>query len=226
MNIDLELRPIEREDLPQLRTWRNDWRIIAWTRQYDMLNEVEHANWFERQATDPAIRMYKIVMKAAGKTVPVGVCGLTSIDYRNSRAEFSCYIGPEFHRRGLGKMALSLLLTHGFDNLGLNLIWGETLAGNPAAIMFESLGFQREGTRRSFYYKDCKRLDAHLYSITAREWHVHRTSKPSADPVPSGDEPVGLASKPEGATAAGNVIDVQATPKARRKRREAETHRE
>lgn len=182
MNIDLELRPIEREDLPRLRRWRNDWRIIAWTRQYDMLNEIEHERWFERQSIDHTTRMYVIVMKAAGKTEPVGVCGLTSIDWRCRRAEFSIYTGPEFHKKGIGGHALSILLSHGFDNLGLNLIYGETLAGNPGIKLYERLGFQKEGTRRQFYFKDGKAVDAHLYSITAREWHDRRNPQP----VPAG----------------------------------------
>lgn len=203
MNINIELQPLERTDLARIRRWRNDWRVIAWSRQFDMLNEVEHERWFEKQATDPSLRMYKIVMKAGGTTEPVGVCGLSSLDWRNRRGEFSIYIGPEFHRKGLGRNALSVLLLHGFQNLGLNLIWGETFDGNPAAKLFESVGFKKEGTRRQFYLKEGKMIDAHLYSITAEEWHERRTSKPESQPA----DPVGgpVAAEPP---VAGGTIDV------------------
>ncbi len=214
MNIDLSLAPIDRDDLPRLRRWRNDWRIIAWTRQYDMLNEVEHEGWFERMSIDHTTRMYKIVMKAYGETVPVGVCGLTSIDWRCRRAEFSLYVGPEWQRRGIGKMALSILLTHGFDNLGLNLIFGETFTENPGIPMYEALGFQKEGTRRQHYFKDGRFIDAHLYSITAGEWHARRNPQPSVDPVPPGPSPVGPpAEEPQGA----RIIDVALSKPSRRK---------
>jgi RimJ/RimL family protein N-acetyltransferase len=195
MNMTVELAPIMREDLPKLFQWRNDHRIWAWTRQNDLLNEVEHAEWFERQAKDPAIRMYKLVLKTDGTTNAVGVCGLTSIDYQNSRAEFSLYIAPAFQGKGIGKMALQVLLTHGFVNLGIRRIWGETFDGNPAAKIFETLGMVKEGTRRGFYWKDGKYVDAHLYSITREEFHARGTgtdvgpalSAGSPGPVAAGD---------------------------------------
>ncbi len=172
MQMTIDLAPSSRSDLPQLMAWRNDWRIMDWTRQSDLLNEAEHADWFEKQARDPQIRMYKHSLKAAGTTNDVGVCGLTSIDYRNSRGEFSLYVAPSFQRRGIGKIALMVLLAHGFTNLGLHLIYGETFDGNPATKTFEALGMTKEGTRRSFYWKGGRRLDAHLYSITRDEWHA------------------------------------------------------
>ena len=196
MQMTIDLAPISRSDLPQLMAWRNDWRILAWTRQADLLNEVEHADWFERQARDLATRMYKLVLRASGATTDVGVCGLTSIDYRHSRAEFSLYVAPQFQGKGIGRHALAVLLAHGFMNLGLNLIWGETFDGNRATKTFEALGMKREGTRRSFYWKDGKRIDAHLYSITRDEWHGLSNS----DPGPPRSQPSasdgGLAAVP------------------------------
>jgi RimJ/RimL family protein N-acetyltransferase len=100
----------------------------------------------------------------------VGVAGLTSIDRLARRAEFSLYIGPEHHGEGYGRKALIALFTKGFRDLGLNLIWGESFDGNPAIRLFESLGMIREGTRRDFYFKDGRFIDAHLFSIRSTEW--------------------------------------------------------
>jgi ribosomal-protein-alanine N-acetyltransferase len=96
----------------------------------------------------------------------LGVCGLTSMDLINRRAEFSLYIGPEFQGQGFGKNALKTLLAHGFRNYGLNRIWGESFEGNPAIAMFESLGFEPEGIRKEFYFKGGKFIDAYLFSIS------------------------------------------------------------
>jgi ribosomal-protein-alanine N-acetyltransferase len=101
---------------------------------------------------------------------PVGVCGLTDIDLVNRRAEFSLYIAPHMHRQGLGTVALKLLLGRGFDDLGLNVIWGETFKGNPALDMFRRVGMDIEGWRRDFYYKEGEFLDAALVSITREDW--------------------------------------------------------
>jgi RimJ/RimL family protein N-acetyltransferase len=176
MNLTIDLAPIGRADLPQLLAWRNDWRIIQWSRQSDLLNEVTHAEWFERQAKDPTTRMYKMVLRTPGTTSDVGVCGLTSVDHFNRRAEFSLYVAPVFQRRGIGRAALRVLLSHAFDNLGLNVVFGETFDGNPAAKMFEALGMVKEGTRRQFYWRDGRLIDAHIYSITSEEWSHGRNA--------------------------------------------------
>lgn len=146
--------------------WRNDPRIFRWTRQNDLLTLANHRAWFQSQQTDPSMRMYAVLQHG----LQVGVCGLTSIDLLNRRAEFSLYIDPECHGHGLGRAALATLMCHGFSCLGLEVIWGETFDGNPAAKMFERLGMKKEGTRRAFYYRHGASISAHLYSLLSSEW--------------------------------------------------------
>lgn len=160
------LSPIERESLKKIWLWRNNYAIWAWCRQNDLINWEEHEKWFDQVSLDKSTRMYMIW--ASGKSV--GVCGLTSIDKMNRRAEFSLYIGTEHQRRGYAKQALYTLFEHGFKNLGLNVIWGETFDGNPAAGLFEAIGMKLEGTRREFYWKNGKFIDCHIYSILSSEW--------------------------------------------------------
>lgn len=161
------LERIEKQDLPQLRRWRNNYQVWKWCRQNDELHDMAHEQWFEKQASDPKISMYKIVTAAGGM---VGVCGLTDIDHINRRAEFSLYIGPEHQGKGHAKHALQTLFQHGFDNLNLNLIWGETFAGNPAEKLFHKLGMRKEGVRRQHYYRAGWYVDAILYSLLASEF--------------------------------------------------------
>lgn len=170
MNFSLELGPLDRAYMEKIRSWRNDYAIWRWTRQCDFISDVAQEAWFERQAKDPSVKMYIIKTNFEGETKPVGVCGLTSIDQLNRRAEFSLYIAPAFQKRGLGERALRILIQHAFTNLNLRQVWGETFDGNPAAKMFERIGFKKDGTRRKFYFKDGKMHDAHLYSILAEEW--------------------------------------------------------
>ena len=127
----------------------------------------DHLTWFEGLSGDQSRIMFAVM---EGVTI-AGVCGLTGIDYINRRAEFSLYIDPSRHRTGLGSAALKSLVSFGFNTLGLNLIWGESFDGNPAIKMFERVGFEREGTRREFYFRDGKFIDAHLFSITWDQAH-------------------------------------------------------
>lgn len=165
------LGPLEPENQWAYFDWRNDSRIWKWCRQNDILQTWEHEQWWESLAERDDVRMYEIHSTATdGETEAVGVCGLTSLDLINSRAEFSLYIDPGQHMRGLGKKALTTLLDHGFKNYGLNLIWGETYDGNPAHKMFLDMGMRQDGTRRQFYFRNGKYIDAHLVSITRDEW--------------------------------------------------------
>jgi RimJ/RimL family protein N-acetyltransferase len=103
-------------------------------------------------------------------TVPIGVCGLTDIDWVNRRAEFSLYIGREWHGKGLGRKALVALLDKGFDELNLNTIWGESFDNNPAQKMFLKVGMKHTGYREAFYYREGAYVHANLYSIRRDEW--------------------------------------------------------
>jgi len=166
----IKLKKIEEYDLQLLRSWRNDDRIMKWCRQNDLLSSTDQVRWYEKINIDPTIKMYLITTLIKGCTNCIGVCGLTSIDLINSRAEFSLYIAPEYQNKGYGKTTLITLLNKGFNDFNLNLIWGETFNKNPAYKMFKSLGFKKEGTRRQFYYKNGKYVDAHLVSILRKEW--------------------------------------------------------
>lgn len=163
----VRLGTLDEKDLPKIRAWRNDLRIYTWCRQYDLITETEHATWFKCQTEDPTIRMYGAYNE---KTELCGVCGLTSIDPHNRRAEFSLYIAPEYQGMGLAPKALLTLVSHGMANLGLNCIWGESFDGNPAIEIFQRLGFMHEGIRRECYFRSGKFIDAHLYSILFAEW--------------------------------------------------------
>ena len=178
----IEFKGIHRSSLEQMRGWRNSAEIYNFCRQTSFISELDQERWYDRQNDDPTIQMFEIhappkedlyqaygvISDEAARTL-VGICGLTSIDHLHRRAEFSLYIGPEHQGQGFAKEALRKLCLFGVDALNLNVIWGETFDRNPAAMLFTKLGFKLEGTRRSFYYKNGKCLDAHLYSIMRNE---------------------------------------------------------
>lgn len=162
------------EQADKLLEWRNNQKIFSWCRQNDLLTKDAHSEWLRSLMDRKDVRMYSILKRQANAEnvwILVGVCGFTSIDLINRRAEFSLYIGPEHQGQGAAKAALKTLISHGFDNFGLNIVWGESFDGNPAAQLFEKVGFVKEGTRRDFYFRNGKFLDAHLYSIKADEWY-------------------------------------------------------
>lgn len=158
------------ENFPQLRMWRNDERIHSFCRQNKFITQDDQEEWFAKQRKDPSIRMFCVKTCMSGQLV--GVAGLTSIDYINSRAEFSLYIGPEHQRKGYAEDALKCLFTDGFRTLNLHQIWGETFDGNVALKLFEKLGMKVDGIRRDFYYKNGRYLNCTLVSILRDEWKL------------------------------------------------------
>jgi RimJ/RimL family protein N-acetyltransferase len=155
-------------DIPaQAREWRNNDIVRRWCRQFSLLTEDDHTKWLKRISEDNTIKMFSILVEARA----VGVCGLTSIDRVNQKAEFSLYIAPSELRNGYGKKALMLLMHHAFKQQNLNRIWGESFEGNPAIQMFEKLGLSCEGTQRQAYFRNGKFIDSHIYAITRSEFN-------------------------------------------------------
>lgn len=163
----VSLHPLDSLDCERIRGWRNQYEVWKWCRQSDPISDAEQKLWYEAQSKDPSIKMYMI----HAQDRDVGVCGLTSIDLIARRAEFSLYISPKDRGMGYAKAGLKTLFKHGFDSFGLNLIWGETFDGNPALKLFLDLGMVQEGTRRQFYFKEGKFLNAHLVSLLSSEFN-------------------------------------------------------
>lgn len=163
----VRLDTIDQYALDTLREWRNDTRINRWCRQTGLIDEEQQRAWNARRSQDPSMRMYAVI---ATENYTVGVCGFTGIDHLNRRAEFSLYIGPEYQGNGHGVGALKTLFTHGFRDLNLNVIWGEMLDTNPAAILFEAVGMTRTGIMPEFYFKEGRYWDAIHYCVKASEW--------------------------------------------------------
>jgi len=174
----IELRRPNLKDKELFFEWRNDPNIYSWCRQFLPLSKDEHEKYWYEQEYDKTSEMFAIYKHSdtprivdsdfSEGSVCIGCCGLTSIDYVNSRAEFSLYIGSECQGYGFGKQALYELFMVGFDKLGLNRIWGETFNNNPAIHVFESLGMELEGIRKQFYFRDGEFINAFLYSINKR----------------------------------------------------------
>lgn len=162
----VSLSSLDRSNLNKYLIWRNNHSIWQWCRQLDVISKSKHEKWFSSQEDDNSIRMYQI---NSGET-PVGVCGLTSIDHINQRAEFSLYISPKEQGNGFGGNGLKTLCAHGFENLNLNAIWGESFEGNPATNTFENIGFSHEGIRRDFYFRKGKFVNAHIFSLLREDY--------------------------------------------------------
>jgi RimJ/RimL family protein N-acetyltransferase len=170
---EIFLDALSRSD--EIRLIRNQPVIKDWCRQHTLISDASQESWYQRIESDPTIKMFSIFSsadKSYEASAMVGVCGLTDINLIHRRAEFSLYIFPHHWRKGYAFDALQTLFRHAFDDWNLNSIWGETFDGNPALSLFtDKLGMVYEGTRRQFYFKKGNYIDAHIVSITKKEFY-------------------------------------------------------
>lgn len=148
----IHLRPLERDDLRQLRDWRNHPEIRSRTREYRLLNLENQEDWFASLTHDRSTIMLGIELPLAGTLI--GVCGLTYIDWRDQRSEVSLYLAPDQQGKGYGTDALQTLTGYAFTILNLHKLTAEIYSFNEASLnLFQKCGFTEEGRLRRHVYR-------------------------------------------------------------------------
>ncbi|MFC6717179.1 GNAT family N-acetyltransferase [Natrialbaceae archaeon GCM10025810] len=164
---EVDLRPIEEDDLEALQAGINDprvWRAIG--RQKPVNRDQEREFYEEVVCDDDSVHLMIVA-----ETTPVGTIGLNPIDWTTRRAEIGYWIAPEHHRNGYGSEATEFVVGYGFDQLGLHKIAARVFAFNePSMGLLESVGFTREGVLRDDVFVDGEFHDVHWYGLLADEW--------------------------------------------------------
>ena len=165
------LRAIEREDLAQLRDWRNDPAFRRHFREHRELSALDQEAWFERMNADPRQLMFAIVDRDAGRLV--GASGLCFIDPVNRNCDLSIYIGADgaYVDERLAPDAARTTLRYGFEELGLHRVWAEIYDfDEPKQELLAGLGFQLEGRHREHHFAEGGWHDSLFYGLLADEW--------------------------------------------------------
>lgn len=162
---NIHLRSIEEEDLPKLRDWRNSKYVRRTTREYRLLNMFNQKSWFEslHEQNPPDHIMFGIINT---KKILIGVCGLTYIDWKNRNAEISVYLeGENWQKRLETKESVILLMSYGFEELGLHKLFAEIYSFVSETIkLYESLNFHNDGVIRDCVWRNGKWWNSHIYS--------------------------------------------------------------
>lgn len=168
------LRAIEREDLEQLRNWRNNEDFRKNFREFRELNLENQNRWFESVSNSSNDFMFGIV--ELGSNELIGACGLLYINWIIRSADFSFYVGKNDiyvgDADGLAAEAAALLIDHGFKTLDLNKIWMELYEFDSKKLRFftEEFKFQIDGTLRQNCFYEGKFHDSKILSLLSREW--------------------------------------------------------
>lgn len=101
-----------------------------------------------------------------------GLIGMISIRDLKSDGEFGYWLGRQWWGNGLMTEAVSAVLAHGFDTVGLDAINSGVFEGNSASLAIQKkFGFQITGTSRQhsqFYGRELDHIDTRLTAIDYR----------------------------------------------------------
>lgn len=165
------LRAIEKEDLPQLREWRNNPDLRKFFREIAEISKTNQEAWFESiNSKNSPHKMFAIIKLDTNELM--GACGLCYIDWINRSADFSIYLG--YNNLYIDDVyaieAAKIMRNYGFDILNLHRLWAEiyTLDAQKKAF-FNTLGFKLDGELRETYWYDKQWYNSLFYSLLDHE---------------------------------------------------------
>jgi dTDP-4-amino-4,6-dideoxygalactose transaminase/RimJ/RimL family protein N-acetyltransferase len=121
------LDALSQSDCEQIRRWRN--RDISGARTPYKLTELQQERFYEDVVSNRDSRCRYWAVKDIMHEL-AGIAGLTDIEWENGRAEISLMIGPDYRRCGFGHHALTKLMEVGFEQMRLNVLYGNVYACN------------------------------------------------------------------------------------------------
>lgn len=167
----VQLRPIERDDLPRFVAWFGDPEVRRHLLLYLPFSLAQEERWFENLLERLERQEEVILAIETSDGAHIGNIGLHSIDWKNRSAEMGITIGEkEYWNQGYGTNAIRTLLGLAFREMNLHRVFLRVDADNGRGIhCYEKAGFRQEGTLREVTFKEGAYCDQYLMSILQSE---------------------------------------------------------
>jgi len=163
------LRRLAQDDLSNTLQWINDEDIMIIMGVRGPRNQKIQEEWFDNMNQQDDNIVFAICLNDGNRHV--GNISLFDINYIDSNAGLTIFIGEEEHRRkGYGSESLKLSLRYAFDYLNLHKVHCKTNKDNPAVKMYEKIGFKQEGILREQSYEFGTYLDKIKLGILNKEF--------------------------------------------------------
>ena len=185
----LIIRPSRWEDIGLFYEWETKPEVTEFFSIRDGQTEEDVVRKYIKDDDDPAARQFTILLKkeatggvegtaaggpAAGaeNAEPIGRIVLADIEEGWKAELWRIYIADtKLRGRGLGKEAMQATMAYCFDQLELERLYLDHYTGNPAAYLYQSLGFKYEGVLRKNCRKNGVLYDVHLMSMLRDEYY-------------------------------------------------------
>jgi RimJ/RimL family protein N-acetyltransferase len=163
------LRAFEAYDVDALYQFRNAHSVVmnlgGFSKGYSRRSVAE---WIDAHSNRTDEVLWAIALKDSDRCI--GHVGLYGLDHRVRKAEFGIAIEESQWRKGFGLRATKAVLEYGFNELNLNKIHLTVLATNtPAVMLYERMGFQKDGVLREEQFRGGRYVDALILSLLSRE---------------------------------------------------------
>lgn len=165
------LTQIEKEDLSFIQSWRNNQDFQRYFREYRLFSLGQKEKWYNSMIGDNRFEMFMI--RNNSDYEPLGVAGLTYIDWVNRHADVHFYIGKgnSWIDKEYSSSAMNTILKHAFHIFNMNKVWTEVYEiDNKKINFFKSYGFKIDATHREHYFYGGKYHTSYVLSLLRSEY--------------------------------------------------------
>jgi ribosomal-protein-alanine N-acetyltransferase len=163
----LSLRPLEAADTDAIHLMMSDVEVMAFWDSGEIEDPATTTEIVERQLTEMERgvgRYWVVELAEAGDFL--GLCDLSEIDKRHSRADVGFMIARPYWGGGYTFEAMHAVIGHAAQGLRLKRLQARTHLGNVRSMrLLDRLGFKREGLLRGYVERDGERRDCVLYGL-------------------------------------------------------------
>ena len=165
----VNLRPLEKSDLPHLYRWINDPDVRHFVIGTFPQTMTQEEKWLEKHdANDKDI----ILMIETKTGQPIGTMGLHRIEWKDRIATTGAMIGErEYWGGGYGTDAKMILHDYAFNTLNMRKMCSATYSYNKRSLHYSlHCGYKIEGRRRRHIFKKGRYWDLIELGLFKEEW--------------------------------------------------------
>jgi ribosomal-protein-alanine N-acetyltransferase len=163
----LNLRPLEAEDAAAIHLMMSDAEVMAFWDSEVIDDPALTLDIVERHLDEVGrdeARYWTLQLAADGGFL--GLCDLSEIDRRHSRADVGFMVARRYWGGGYTFEAMHAVIGHAAQGLRLKRLQARTHLGNVRSMrLLDRLGFKREGLLRGYVERDGERRDCVLFGL-------------------------------------------------------------
>ncbi|GEA94092.1 GNAT family N-acetyltransferase [Weissella viridescens] len=158
----MQLRPLEKRDLPYIYKQENARRVMAlWFEEpYTSFDELEIL--YDKHVLDQAERRFVIDVNDEF----AGVVELVYIDNLHRNTEIQIIVEEKFQGQGLAQEAMRAGLEYAFNVINMHKVYLYVDVENTAAVhIYKKIGFEMEGTLKEQFYANGRYHDSYMMGM-------------------------------------------------------------